>query len=59
MAKIDEFFVELTSLINKYSLENDSNTADYILAKYMITCLEAFNQGVNRRDKQDSPKLEP
>jgi hypothetical protein len=38
-----EFKKELEGLINKYSMENDSNTPDFILADYLVKCLEAFN----------------
>lgn len=45
------FKEDLTRLINKYSLENTSNTPDYIIANYLVSCLEAFNIGVNQRGK--------
>jgi hypothetical protein len=51
--KIDdrpEFFTELTSLINRHSIENGSNTPDYILAEYLLMCLEAYEISVNGRD---------
>jgi len=44
-----KFLTELTNLINKFSAENDSNTPDYILAKYMKSCLEAFNEATVER----------
>lgn len=37
------FEQELSSLINKFSLERGSNTPDYILAEYLIQCLKAFD----------------
>jgi len=43
------FQKELESLLNKYSQENASNTPDYILANYLITCLNAFDCAVNER----------
>ena len=45
------FEKELTELINKYSLENGSNTPDYILAKYLNDCLTTFNKAIKKRDK--------
>ena len=42
---------ELISLINKYSLENLSETQDFILAKYMIDCLKAYNEALTNRDR--------
>lgn len=43
------FIKELEQLINKYSLENGSNTPDLILAGYLTDCLTAFNKSVNYR----------
>ncbi len=45
-----DFLKELEWLINKYSMENGSNTPDFILAEYMFSCLQAFNSTVDRRD---------
>lgn len=45
----DDFKNELTSLLNRYSRENHSNTPDGILCKYMIDSLEAFDRAVNLR----------
>ena len=44
------FEKELESLINKHSLENESNTPDYILAQYLISCLSAFTQATQQRE---------
>jgi hypothetical protein len=41
---------ELESLINRFSQENESNTPDYILAQYLLTCLSAWNRGVQQRE---------
>lgn len=45
------FELELSSLINKYSLENDSNTPDYILARFLRDCLNAFGVAALDRDR--------
>lgn len=42
---------ELTTLLNCYSAENQSNTPDFILAEYVIGCLDAFNSAVKRRTR--------
>ena len=47
----NEFKRQLESLINRYSKENESNTPDFILAKYLVGCLEAFNQATKEREK--------
>jgi len=46
-----KFEKELEELINSYSMENDSNTPDFILAKYLIMCLKAFNETSLAREK--------
>jgi len=48
--KDSKFYLELTSLINRYSKENGSDTPDYILADYLIGCLKNFNSTVNLRE---------
>jgi hypothetical protein len=37
--KRDEIERDLAVLINKYSLENDCNTPDFIIAQYLYNCL--------------------
>lgn len=62
MAKIEtekKFKEELTELINKHSLENKSNTPDYILAEYLINCLDTFNKATNARSKFYGITLKP
>lgn len=42
---------ELEALINKHSVENESDTPDFILAKYLGRCLDNWNETVAARDK--------
>jgi hypothetical protein len=42
---------ELTSLINRYSRENASNTPDFLLAGFLIDCLANFEETVRARDR--------
>jgi hypothetical protein len=37
------------AVINETGAENLSNTPDFILAEYLVNCLEAFNQTSNQR----------
>lgn len=39
----DLFRAELRELINKYSMETPSNTPDFILADYLIRCLNTYD----------------
>jgi len=43
------FRKELETLINKHSMENGSNTPDFILAEYLTDCLHAFDKATNQR----------
>ena len=47
---MSEFAKELEQLINRHSLENVSDTPDFILAEYMRMSLAAFNTAVQRRE---------
>jgi hypothetical protein len=54
MSDIQAFKKDLEGLINHHSLENLSNTPDFILADYIVNCLLAYNIAVNCRDKWSS-----
>lgn len=45
------FAKELANLLNKHSIENESDTPDWILAEYIKKILEAWNSSVLQRDK--------
>ena len=38
-----QFEKELEKLINRFSMESDSDTPDFLLAKYLCACLDAYN----------------
>lgn len=44
-----DFITDLTKLINKHSRENLSDTPDFVLAKFLDSCLRAFEQVINDR----------
>ena len=46
----DAFGRDLAALINRYSLEGLSNTPDFLLADYLIACLKAYSESVNKRE---------
>lgn len=46
---MSKFRKDLEKLINSHSLENGSNTPDYILAEYLENCLKAFDYAVLQR----------
>lgn len=49
--KAKSFEDELSSLLNRHSMENASDTADFILAEYMTNCLIHFGLAVQAREK--------
>jgi len=49
--KPSTFEAELQELINKHAKDSDSATPDFVLARYLLSCLEAFDQAVTRRDE--------
>jgi len=48
---MSNFRKELETLINSSSLENGSDTPDWILAEYLIDSLHAFDSAVEKRSK--------
>ena len=44
------FTRELEHLINKYSMENESNTPDFILAKYLERCMTNYALTISQKD---------
>jgi hypothetical protein len=45
-----EFRKDIQDLINRHSVENGSDTPDFILARFLADCLEAFDSAVRTRD---------
>lgn len=45
-----DFRDELRSLINRFSLERESNTPDWVLRDFLSNCLDAFDRATNSRD---------
>lgn len=50
-AKKKKFLEELAGLINSYSMENECDTPDYILAEMMYSAYENHCKTVKARDK--------
>jgi len=44
------FQESLERLVNRFSVENESNTPDFILAEYIRGCLDSWNAAVKSRD---------
>ena len=51
MRNESEFRFELQTLINKYSAENGSNTPGFLLAEYLVSQLNTWDQYVIRREQ--------
>lgn len=52
------FLEELTKLVNKHSKENGSGTPDFILADYLVKCLDIFNQTLSNRAEWRGERLD-
>jgi len=50
---------ELSELLNRKSRENKSNTPDFILANFMLDCLQAGEELVRSREQWYGVKNEP
>lgn len=50
MTNIREFREDLETLINRQSMENRSNTPDFILAQFLVQCLISFDTAVQQRE---------
>jgi len=48
--EMNTFRAELEALLNRYSREMGSNTPDFLLAEFLLRCLDAFDAAV--RDRQ-------
>lgn len=59
MPDIEKFQDDLTHLLNRHSLENESGTPDYILAEFLTDILKAYNKAVVARAhwRNESMKL--
>ena len=47
--KYEEFLRELSSVINKHSVENRSDTPDFMLAEFMAGCLNVYENTIRNR----------
>jgi|GEM_PF-1783292 hypothetical protein len=59
LGKRERLIEKFAQVINQESLENQSNTPDFILAEYLVSCLEAFNRASTSRETWYGKKLEP
>lgn len=41
---------EIESVINRCCAENGSNTPDWVLSRYLVKCLAAFDEATKARD---------
>lgn len=46
-----KFEKDLALLINNYSLENETDTPDFILAEYLKDCLDAYTRLIIKKDQ--------
>lgn len=49
---------DLAALLNRHSMENGSDTPDFILARFLTGCLRSFDEAVSDRTRWHDPKTE-
>ncbi len=49
--KDSAFIKEVAAVINRLSVENRSNTPDFVLAEYLLGCLTVYENTVAKTDK--------
>ena len=59
MSLRDDLEKDIARALNGVSAENKSNTPDFILAEFLIGCLDSFDKATQLRDKWYSVNLEP
>lgn len=47
----DNLTDDLRAVLNKHSAENLSGTPDFVLAGYLLACLDAYNAALHLRDR--------
>lgn len=55
----DKFRIELIGVINRNCMENGSNTPDFILAEYLISCLDSYDKITYLRERWYGRVSEP
>lgn len=55
--KKTQLIQDFAAAINKVSAENESNTPDFILANYLVMCLEIFDHITNMRNDWYNPNI--
>lgn len=48
---------EISSVLNRACRENESNTPDFILAKYLLRCLQTGEKLINERESYYGVKV--
>ena len=46
---------DIAAVLNSHSRENTSNFPDFVLAAYLLTCLEAFETAIEKRELLGTP----
>ena len=53
--KYENFVRDIAAVCNRYSIENNSNTPDFMLAAFMTGCLNVYENTVNDRKNWFKP----
>lgn len=57
MGNKEDFRARLENLINCFSLENGSDTPDFVLAQYLLDCLQSYDTALQAREEWYGRKI--
>lgn len=58
LSRPPSFYEELSALLNKHSKEQTSGTPDYILADYLVGCLDVFDKTILARSQWRGERID-
>lgn len=53
---VEELKRDLASVLNRHNIDNQLNTPDFILADYIVRCLESFEEANKERNRWNGEK---
>jgi hypothetical protein len=53
MSKLSEFESEIATVINKHGVDSFTKTPDYILAKYVVTCIASLKTALVEKETHE------
>jgi len=51
MRNIEKFRTQVRGILNSLSIDTECDTPDFILADYLVNCLQNYHETIKLRDK--------